>query len=108
MFEWVSRCISENVHTLKAQGLQTCLSQQHHIYSYFSLYLNHLACDYCEFFCIVIYNYRLTACRALYTVHVQYIYIRSRGPHGKMGLFVTADVASILCDGVQLASDVAL
>ena len=25
-----------------------------------------------------------------------------------LGLFVTADVASILCDGVQLASDAAL
>ena len=40
MFEWVSRCISENVHTLKAQGLQTCLSQQQHHIIVILAYIN--------------------------------------------------------------------
>ena len=57
-------------------------------------FLNHLACDYCEFFCIVIIIIDLPL------LHV-------KRTAWKNLVFVTADVASILCDGVQLASDIA-
>ena len=82
----LARCISENVHTLKAQGLQTCLSQQHHIvilaytvtvllHIIPQLAIYHLACDYCENVCIVI-------------IIIDLPRTANRGPHGEIWVYL--------------------